>query len=486
MIRHRSLTTDNRIYVSNVVANVFVTYGMCIVPYPRAWLEEIQGIILATIKMSMHVPKNTSDEPFFMPVVEGGHGLVHLLDLQTAITCSGTLWELMTLVLSACTTAASWHLAYAIKGSHMERWAKALKGQGWQAWPKVRDLDWLGNLTHNLGLAHSLVQRGICRWSQITVGGQVKPRMAIVDLEGRPVSPHKYEHIKLAFTHAPLAGTAISSTEAKLWELSRFSPLAGELQDLHYHYPSNTLTVFTDGSCKGDSVTAGVFFAEGSWRNCAFQVGAEPISMVAELHTIEEVLLCSPAGVNMCMATDSKSSIEAICGWRTRPPGRRASSPGAGVIERIVHHLDTFAALGRSVRFQHVYSHISNKQRSAAREGPNTVAALTHKLDCLHDQLWGPMEAWTGGNEGADKLADRGHSALMITAPWVVPAGSPSAVLFDQNGWVVEGDIHRKVLHKWTECMHQKPVLGAALREANVDHRATHVALGWSPLPSVW
>lgn len=81
-------------------------------------MEEIQDVILTTIKVLMWVPKNTSDKLFFMLVAEGGCGLVHLLDLldlQTTLTCSGTLWELTTLVLSTCTTAASWHLAYTVQ-----------------------------------------------------------------------------------------------------------------------------------------------------------------------------------------------------------------------------------------------------------------------------------------------------------------------------------------------------------------------------------
>ncbi len=91
MVHHQSLSTDHKIYVSNMVANAFVTYGMCVIPYPAQWIAEIQEIILATIKASMQVPRNTGDEPFFMLVSKGGRGLVHLADLQAAITCSSTL-----------------------------------------------------------------------------------------------------------------------------------------------------------------------------------------------------------------------------------------------------------------------------------------------------------------------------------------------------------------------------------------------------------
>jgi len=56
------LTTDNKVYVSNMVTNTFVTYGMCVVPYPRAWLMDLQHITLTTIKQSMQVPTNADDD----------------------------------------------------------------------------------------------------------------------------------------------------------------------------------------------------------------------------------------------------------------------------------------------------------------------------------------------------------------------------------------------------------------------------------------
>ncbi len=35
MIHHQALTMDDKVYVSNMVANAFVSYSMCVVPYPR-------------------------------------------------------------------------------------------------------------------------------------------------------------------------------------------------------------------------------------------------------------------------------------------------------------------------------------------------------------------------------------------------------------------------------------------------------------------
>lgn len=168
------------------------------------------------------------------------------------------------MVLSASTATAGWHLAYAVKDSHVDRWVKALRDQGWMAWPKVQDLDWLGNLIQDPDLVYSLVQMGVYQWLHVVVNGRLKPQLDIKDVEGQPISPHKYERLLKALAHAPPAGSAVMSTKAKLRELNKFLPRVGELHDLHYHHPTNTLTVFTDGSCKGESVVAGVFFVVGS------------------------------------------------------------------------------------------------------------------------------------------------------------------------------------------------------------------------------
>lgn len=83
----------------------------------------------------------------------------------------------------------------------------------------------------------------------------------------------------------------VLSTEGKLWELNKFSPREGELHNLHYHHPTNMLTIFTDGLCKNGSVAGGVFFGPNSKRNRAFCVSTEPISMLAKLHAIKEALV---------------------------------------------------------------------------------------------------------------------------------------------------------------------------------------------------
>jgi ribonuclease HI len=489
LIRNKRLTTSNKVYISNVVTNAFVAYGMCVVPYPKKWLLEVQAITLATIKSSMRVPRNADDEPFFMPVRMGGRGLVSLVDLQSAHACSNTLRELTTVALSSTTIGASWQHAYAIKNSHIERWVHALRDQGWQAWPRLRDLDWIGHFAPDPALAYSLVGRGICRWSQLVHNGRLRPRDQILDAAGTAVSLHTYTRIARAIAGLPRHAALVEEAEDKLRKLNTFSPRVGELQDLHYHHPSNTLTIFTDGSCKDGSTAAGVFFGPGSRRNRSFRIAAEPVSMVAELHAIEEALVCAPATTNVCIATDSKAGIDAITGWLGKPAKHRRTCVGAGVLARIQCHLDEYKTLGREVHFQHIYSHISRKKSTAAAQGQAEVRALAKKLDFLKNQLWGPFERWVAGNEGADKLADQGHASPPILGPWVVPACSPDVVLFDGKGCIVEGNIARKVLQKesgkWVTGMKTKPARGAALRAEGIDRGATHAALDLSPLPRV-
>lgn len=171
LLCNKQLTTDNKIYVSNMVSNAFVAYGMCVVPYPRAWLADLQCVMLTTIKQSMQVPSNANDEPFFMAPKEGGRGLIHLLDLQAVVVCSSMLCELTSLALSAETASANWYQAYMFNNSTTVRWIEVLKAQEWQAWPKLKDLDWIGHFAPDPALAFSLVQQGIFCWLQMTQGG---------------------------------------------------------------------------------------------------------------------------------------------------------------------------------------------------------------------------------------------------------------------------------------------------------------------------
>lgn len=92
---------------------------MGVIRYPTEFLHKLQNITLSTLHQSMHIPANMDQEPFFMPVEEGGHGLVSLLNLQAAITCASTFHKFNSHSLSKYTTTATWTHMYVVPGSNV-------------------------------------------------------------------------------------------------------------------------------------------------------------------------------------------------------------------------------------------------------------------------------------------------------------------------------------------------------------------------------
>ncbi len=470
-----------------MVVNAIVGYSMCVVQYPQSWLSNVQRSIIAALKQSMRIPANMDDKPFLMPPSEGGRGLVSLKDLQSAVLCVRTAQELTSQALSSHTINATWHHAFVFNDSHIGRWTAAIREMGWQAWPRTSDLDWVGHFVADPALAHTLVSKGIFRWLHMTDSNRLKPANSIVGTMGIGVTDQEYQKIRAIINQSTsLPTTPLALARRSLRELNRFSALPEELHDLHYNHSTNTLTMFTDGSCANGHSARAVYFAPRSRRNWAFAVAAAPISMVAELHAIEEALLCTPAGVNICVATDSKASIEAITNWHTWKPGRRSKQEGRGVIERITALVEQLRNRGRVVKLQHIYSHISHKLSAATALGE--ADKFQAKLQLLKDELWGPFRPWMEGNEGADQLASLGHSKPHVLEPWTVPALAEAVTIFDSNGHVVEGNVRRKALSlkskNWTLAMRRKPVRGAVLRDEHTDRTATHSALDNSRDPA--
>jgi hypothetical protein len=60
--RNRRLTMDNQIYLTNMVLNAHVAYGMCVIPYAYDWLENVQTMVLQTLKGSMGIPSNADND----------------------------------------------------------------------------------------------------------------------------------------------------------------------------------------------------------------------------------------------------------------------------------------------------------------------------------------------------------------------------------------------------------------------------------------
>ncbi len=46
LVHNRHLTMDNRIYLTNMVLNAYVAYGMCVIPYTHSWLDNVQSMVL--------------------------------------------------------------------------------------------------------------------------------------------------------------------------------------------------------------------------------------------------------------------------------------------------------------------------------------------------------------------------------------------------------------------------------------------------------
>ncbi len=97
-------------------------------------------------------------EPFFMPIEDGGRGLVSLFDLQAAITCASTFHELNSHSLSKRTTTATWTHVYAVPNSIISNWLSALNAIGLTAWPKLRDVNIVGHAVDSPQLAKQLMR----------------------------------------------------------------------------------------------------------------------------------------------------------------------------------------------------------------------------------------------------------------------------------------------------------------------------------------
>jgi hypothetical protein len=203
--------------------------------------------------------------------------------------------------------------------------------------------------------------------------------------------------------------------------------------------------------------------------------------MLAELHAIEEAILSAPGNVNVCVATDSLAAIKSIHNWHSWSEGRQRKFVGEAVVRRIHRHTQDIASNGRSVSYQHLYSHIQEKKRKARANGPVVIAKLKNKLRAMKDRLWGPHARWIEGNEGADLLAGDAHCSAPTQAPWTMGSEGRAVVLFDDKGREVTGNIRRMVAvaeaGKWPDRMRRKPVRGRVLRDKLTDYRATHTAL---------
>lgn len=86
----------------------------------------------------------------------------------------------------------------------------------------------------------------------------------------------------------------MASIETSLTTGQRFTIHTDSLADFHFHYPTNTLSVFTDGSIIGDLVSGAVYYYDGCPHNKTFCVPIPPSSTGVELAAIEQALAYAP------------------------------------------------------------------------------------------------------------------------------------------------------------------------------------------------
>jgi hypothetical protein len=230
---------------------------------------------------------------------------------------------------------------------------------------------------------HSLISKGLYQWSDIFCNSALLPLPHITQTLGIALSAQDYRWIVRVTT--PGLASPVVVAEVCLCMVNQFSILPEELADLHFHYPSNTLMVFMDGLCVGESAAGAVYYGKGSWCNCGFSIPIQPVSMLVELHAIEEVLLCAPSGVNLCIATDSQVVISSVSNWHMWSDGCRCKFAGEAVVCCIHLHMCAIVAKGNMVTYQHLYSHILEKRCLVWASGPVEMAKLKCKLCNMKD-----------------------------------------------------------------------------------------------------
>jgi hypothetical protein len=100
-------------------------------------------------------------------------------------------------------------------------------------------------------LAHSLVAKGLHRWSDIFRNGVLLPLPHITHTLGIALTAQEYHLIASSATLAtPSRAGPVEVAEARLREVNRFSISAEELVDLHFHHPTRTLTVRRRVGCR--------------------------------------------------------------------------------------------------------------------------------------------------------------------------------------------------------------------------------------------
>lgn len=189
-----------------------------------------------------------------------------------------------------------------------------------------------------------------------------------------------------------------------------------------------------------------------------------------------------PKGHNIMVVTDSKAAIDIIRHYHSWGPSKQQQHMARQVTLRIHSLIKAIKAeFGKSVTFQHIYSHIKDKKTKAQAQGSEAVQALNHKLELLENALHGDLSRWTDANDEADKLANEGHNQPPLFDRWAIYSQANPVTLFDGRGVEVGGNVRKRALahhsQNWRVLQSGKPARGLLLRDADTDYKTTHAAL---------
>ena len=451
MLRGKKLTADQKVIASNAVSNSYVAYSMAVIHYDRPWLEKLDKYTATTINKAMGLRANANHKPLFLDVIRGGKGLVSLVDLQDAITCSQTITEMNSNTLSAGTTQNTWYANLRPTHTTHTHMKEALQRNNLIVRTKTTGPDVIGHNPTFSDLALELLKQGYVRWSSITTGHMIS-RFKVECCLGRSINNQEYE--ALISSACPPGTIKLKDSLHRAPTLPpptkhrrRGALTTNEAESAIIHYPTKTIFAFTDGSCSEKGCGIGVFFGANSHRNRSASAFVAPTSTIAELLAIEEALKACPTNYNIHIITDSKTAINIISNYHKWPTSKQRKTIARPTVRRILalqKRLDT--KYGIRTSFTHIPSHVEEKRSAAKRESPEALAKLESKIKDLEAMLPGKIETFFNGNEKADKLAKSGTDMPPIIQKWEIQNGADHATLFNNNGIPIEGCARKHVM----------------------------------------
>ncbi len=214
------------------------------------------------------------------------------------------------------------------------------------------------------------------------------------------------------------------------------------------HFPSNTMFIFTNGSCHKEKVARAVYWGKSNRHNKAFAAAVVPRSTTTKLLAIDEALSLHPERYNLHIITDSKAAIATIKGFKNWSCCKQNNTIGQSMVLSIRNKIKDIKNTGHTVKITHIYSHINNKKKRARAEGPDELKRFQEKLKKIKHLLPSKLKQYKEGNEGVDRLAKLGLSQPPEPPPWNIPHGSPEVIVFDKEGREMDSSIRSIVMER--------------------------------------